>query len=73
MEGRVRGKGTPLTVQERQEYYNRIDSEAFIVLLLGVDYNSFDPLWGIWLALIELYERKNTTNGNPSHIVILTK
>jgi hypothetical protein len=35
VEGQVRGKGTPLTVKERQAYFQRIDSEAFTCTFTG--------------------------------------
>jgi hypothetical protein len=35
VDGQVRGKGTPLTVQERQDYFQRIDSEPFTCTFTG--------------------------------------
>jgi hypothetical protein len=35
VEGRERRKGTPLTVQAREDYFNRIDSEAFKCTFTG--------------------------------------
>jgi hypothetical protein len=35
VEGRVRGKGTQLTVEERQAYFNQIDTKGFHCTLTG--------------------------------------
>jgi hypothetical protein len=66
VEGRVRGKGTPLTVEERIAYFQRIDSEAFTCTFTGRRLQFFRSFMGIWLPPIELFGEKKETNGNPS-------
>jgi hypothetical protein len=71
VEGRVQGKGTPLTVQEREDYFQRIDSESFTCTFTGRRLQFFISFMGdIWLHPIELFGKRKVLNGNLCLIVI---